>query len=381
MTAEKRRYLELKALLAAELDALRGFGHSLSRQDSHKFRVTGQVCPACGSPFDWVRLFGGDRLNRDDKGDFEVASITESDAPLQCPCGAGTGFDFLFRRGASPQSEERRKLYEVCRRKLAENSGLSTDEIARFLRFIFRLFIVEDILRLGVHQERPLTRVIEIADVHRRFRVGSTDVEALKGVNFRVDRGEFVALVGSSGAGKSTLLNIIGCIDRPTSGRVLIDGIDVTGLDEGGCSQLRNQRIGFVFQSFNLLPVLNVFENVELPLLARPSMSEEERRRRTLAAIADVNLSPYLDHRPDQLSGGQRQRVAIARALVIGPSLIIADEPTANLDSKTAHHIVNVMVELNELHGVTFLFSTHDEKLINRVRRIAKIVDGAIVES
>jgi putative ABC transport system ATP-binding protein len=203
-------------------------------------------------------------------------------------------------------------------------------------------------------------------------------VSALKKVNLDIFEGEYTALVGASGSGKSTLLNIIGCIDDPDSGEVLIDNVNIKNLTDDQKSDLRNQKIGFIFQSFNLVPVLNVFENIELPLQINPLIPTAKRRDRVREAIADVGLENFAHHRPDQLSGGQRQRVAIARALVGHPLLVLADEPTANLDSETSNKILDLMSDLNQKKKVTFLFSTHDEKIMNRVGRIVHIKDGVI---
>ena len=194
-------------------------------------------------------------------------------------------------------------------------------------------------------------------------------------------RGEFTAVVGASGSGKSTLLNIVGCIDEPDSGQVLVEGVDVTTLDDDSKSSLRNRKIGFIFQSFNLVPVLNVFENVELPLIINPEIPRESHRDRVMQALKDVGIDHLSTNLPDQLSGGQRQRVAIARALAGNPSLVLADEPTANLDSVNSHRIIDLMLELNAKRGVTFLFSTHDEKLMDRVSRHIHIADGLITGS
>jgi putative ABC transport system ATP-binding protein len=220
--------------------------------------------------------------------------------------------------------------------------------------------------------------LVQIREVHKRYRLGETTVHALRGATLDIQRGEFTAVVGVSGSGKSTLLNMVGCIDDPDEGEIIFDGQDLKKLDEDEKSRLRNEKIGFIFQSFNLIPVLNVYENVELPLLIHPKLSPEERHQRVVSAIADVGLSDFLKQVPDKLSGGQRQRVAIARALVTQPSLVLADEPTANLDSETTHRIIDLLVELNQKRQVTFLFCTHDEKLIGRVSRTVRIKDGVI---
>lgn len=222
--------------------------------------------------------------------------------------------------------------------------------------------------------------VVELKEVSKTYQLGETKVEALKGINLDIHSGEFTSIIGTSGSGKSTLLNIIGCLDKADRGLVKISGQDVSQLSQDEESSLRNEKIGFIFQSFNLIPVLNVFENVELPLFVKNKLSQEERKTRIDSVIDAVGLSQFKHHRPDQLSGGQRQRVAIARALVTNPSLILADEPTANLDSKSAHMILDLMAELNRDQNVTFLFCSHDEKLIGRVGRIVRIQDGVIAE-
>jgi putative ABC transport system ATP-binding protein len=220
--------------------------------------------------------------------------------------------------------------------------------------------------------------IVQIQNVNKSYQLGQTTVQALKNVTLDVRRGEFTALVGTSGSGKSTLLNMIGCIDDPDSGSIRFDGVDVTSLDDDSKSRLRNHKIGFIFQAFNLIPVLTVYENIELPLIINDKISSKERKDRITHALKDVGLESYLGHLPDQLSGGQRQRVAIARALAGSPDLVLADEPTANLDSTNSHKIIDLMLELNERRKVTFLFSTHDEKLMSRVSRIVHIQDGVI---
>jgi len=220
--------------------------------------------------------------------------------------------------------------------------------------------------------------IVELHDVRKSYRLGATVVNAIRGLSLALNRGEFTALVGASGSGKSTLLNLVGCIDDPDSGRIVVEGVDLAKLSDDAKSRLRNQKLGFIFQSFNLVPVLSVRENVELPLLLQSRLSAADRTRRVEQAIADVELAEFAGHLPDKLSGGQRQRVAIARALVPEPLLVLADEPTANLDSVTTHKIVDLMLALNERRGVTFFFSTHDEKLMSRVARIVRIHDGAI---
>lgn len=223
------------------------------------------------------------------------------------------------------------------------------------------------------------TPFVSLVDVHKSYRLGETDVRALRGASLELHRGEFTALIGPSGSGKSTMLNMVGCIDEPDRGTVLIEGSDTSHLSDDARARLRNEKIGFIFQSFNLIPVLTVDENVELPLLIHPGIPVSERRDRVMQAIADVELQEFARQLPDKLSGGQRQRVAIARALVTSPLLVLADEPTANLDSGTTRRIVDLLLALNQTRRVTFLFSTHDEKLIARAARIIRITDGAIV--
>jgi putative ABC transport system ATP-binding protein len=220
--------------------------------------------------------------------------------------------------------------------------------------------------------------LVKLEQVHKRYRLGDTTVHALRGLSLELRRGEFAAVVGASGSGKTTTLNLIGCIDDADEGSVLFDGIAVSTLSDDAKCALRNQKLGFIFQSFNLVPVLDLYENIELPLLINPRIAPSERRERVMTAIEDVELTDYVHQVPDKLSGGQRQRVAIARALAIDPLLVLADEPTANLDSATAHRIVDLMLEMNAKRKVTFVFSTHDDKLMARVARIIHLSDGVI---
>jgi len=220
--------------------------------------------------------------------------------------------------------------------------------------------------------------LIQLHNLKKSYRLGETVVNALNGVNLKILEGEFTALIGTSGSGKSTLLNMIGCLDSPDAGEVLFQEKNIHTLTEQQKSELRNKKIGFIFQSFNLVPVLSVYENVSLPLVIRKDLSDSEKQNRIKKAIEDVELSLFSQHLPDQLSGGQRQRVAIARAIVSHPKLILADEPTANLDSKTAHMIIDLLLNLNRKNKVTFMFCSHDEKLIGRVDRVIRIQDGQI---
>lgn len=222
--------------------------------------------------------------------------------------------------------------------------------------------------------------LVKLSAVKKSYKLGETIVPALQGIDLEIRAGEFTSVIGASGSGKSTLLNLVGCLDRPDQGSIKIAGTEVTKMTDNEQCQLRNEKIGFIFQSFNLVPVLNVWENIELPLLVNNKRAIEEKRRKVENVIKSVGLEAFQHHRPDQLSGGQRQRVAIARALVTDPSLVLADEPTANLDSKTAHMILDLMADLNKSQHVTFLFCSHDEKLINRVGRVVRIQDGVIQE-
>ncbi len=221
---------------------------------------------------------------------------------------------------------------------------------------------------------------IELKDIKKTYQLGKTQVPALKGVDLHVERGEFTVVMGPSGSGKTTLLNIIGLLDRADEGSsYMLDGEQLGGRDFNELAGLRNRKIGFIFQSFNLIPVLNVVENIEFPCLLR----KEDRgilRKRVLTLAGEVGLEPYLLHKPDELSGGQRQRVAIARALATQPEVVLADEPTANLDSATSEQILDLMQRLNESRGVTFLFSTHDPRIMKRAKRVVRIADGRLVD-
>jgi putative ABC transport system ATP-binding protein len=219
---------------------------------------------------------------------------------------------------------------------------------------------------------------VRVENVAKEYDLGRTRVPALRGVSLSVEPGEFMAVVGPSGSGKSTLLNLIGCLDRPTSGRVLIGGEDVARLDDDTLSDLRARTIGFIFQTFNLIPVLSALENVEFPLLFAGNHRQE--RQRALRALEEVGLKDFARHRPDELSGGQRQRVAVARALVTDPSLVLADEPTANLDSATGEAIIDLMLEINRRDGTTFIFSTHDPKVMSHAQRVVRLADGRVVD-
>jgi putative ABC transport system ATP-binding protein len=221
--------------------------------------------------------------------------------------------------------------------------------------------------------------LVELRQVVKQYQLGESLITALKGVNVSIHPGEFVAVWGPSGSGKSTLCNLVGLLDTPTSGTVLFQGHDAAALSDDARSEARNRAIGFVFQGFNLVPVLSALENVMLPLQigrrnARASQEAAQRR------LADVGLASFGAHRPAKLSGGQQQRVAIARALIANPLLVVADEPTANLDSENAHRIIDLMREISHKEGTTFVFSTHDERLLDRVDRRIMMRDGELIE-
>ena len=222
--------------------------------------------------------------------------------------------------------------------------------------------------------------VIEVKAVKKDYSLGKTTVHALRGIDLTVEKSAFLSIVGPSGSGKTTLLNIIGCIDSPTSGSVIIDGEEITELDDRNITDLRLHKIGFIFQNFNLIPVLNVRENIEFPLLLMKKLKKADIDRRVEELVRDVGLMEFIHHKPAVLSGGQRQRVAIARALVTNPSIVLADEPTANLDSETSESILQLMRELNEKEKTTFIFSTHDPEVLKYAKRIVKIKDGVITE-
>jgi putative ABC transport system ATP-binding protein len=222
--------------------------------------------------------------------------------------------------------------------------------------------------------------LVELNNVKKEYSLGKAKVQALRGITLNINRGDFITIAGPSGSGKTTLLNLVGCLDTPTEGTVFFDGVDISTLDLTQRAYLRNEKIGFIFQSFNLIPVLNVYENVELPVrVGRRKASGRELKDWIMHLIEAVGLADRIKHKPEELSGGQRQRVAVARALVNKPHLVLADEPTGNLDSETAVKILDIMRKLNQEAKTTFLFSTHDQEIIQRCDSVVRIKDGHLV--
>jgi putative ABC transport system ATP-binding protein len=224
-----------------------------------------------------------------------------------------------------------------------------------------------------------VTALLTFSAVSKIYGDGELRVHALRELDLEVEAGEFTALVGPSGSGKTTALNLAGALDVPTSGKVVLEGIDLGTRSRKQLSALRRDRIGFVFQAYNLIPVLSAYENAE-SVLALQGVPRAERERRVMALLTELGLAGMEHRRPDQLSGGQQQRVAIARAIAAKPAIVLADEPTANVDGETAEKLLELMMALNEQHGATFLFSTHDERVMRRARRIVKLVDGRVAE-
>lgn len=220
--------------------------------------------------------------------------------------------------------------------------------------------------------------LLELKGVKKIYQQGKIEVPALRGIDLKVETGEFTTLFGPSGSGKTTLLNLIGCLDRPTEGTILFDGQDLETLDKKDLAMIRRKHIGFVFQSYNLIPVLTAYENVEFAIRLLHEHSNEELEDKVMKILADVGLEGLENRRPNELSGGQKQRVAIARALVKEPKLILADEPSANLDSKTSEEVLAVMAKMNQELGTTFIFSTHDPLVMDYARRLLEIRDGVI---
>ncbi len=219
--------------------------------------------------------------------------------------------------------------------------------------------------------------MISVENVRKIYPTKSETVEALRGVSLKIESGEFTAIAGPSGSGKSTLLNLLGGLDQPTSGKILIEGQDITVLSETELCDLRLKKIGFIFQAYNLIHVLTARENVEYVMLLQ-GLSEKERRRKSMEILTEVGLRDQADRRPTELSGGQQQRVAVARAIITAPAIVLADEPTANLDSTTAGGLLDLMAELNQKHKVTFVFSSHDPLVLSRARRVIRLHDGQV---
>jgi putative ABC transport system ATP-binding protein len=222
-----------------------------------------------------------------------------------------------------------------------------------------------------------MSEIVTVREVTKDYPLGETTVKALRGATLEVYRGDFIALVGPSGSGKTTLLNVMGCLDKPTTGRVLFEGEDISLLTSNDLADIRSTKIGFVFQHFNLIPVLTAFENVEFPLLLKP-FGNTERKKRVIDALEKVGLEDKMERKPSALSGGEQQRVAVARALAGNPDIVLADEPTGDLDSETGSTIIQLMKDLNK-EGTTFVFSTHDPVIMNHASRIVQLRDGKIV--
>ncbi|MBT3312569.1 MAG: ABC transporter ATP-binding protein [Desulfobacterales bacterium] len=220
--------------------------------------------------------------------------------------------------------------------------------------------------------------VVELKDVTRTYRQGDVDVNALRGLTLTINKGEFTAVCGPSGSGKTTILNIIGALDVASSGKVSVEGKDLSSLNRRELSIMRRDSIGFVFQAYNLIPVLTAYENAEI-VMSLQGIAADERRNRVMDLLSEVGLEGMEDRKPHQLSGGQQQRIAIARAIAANPAVILADEPTANVDSDTADKLLDIMETLNRKRGVTFIFSTHDPKVMDRARRIVRLIDGRVV--
>lgn len=223
--------------------------------------------------------------------------------------------------------------------------------------------------------------IVELVDVTKIYPLGKTQVHAVRGVSFTIEKGDFISITGPSGSGKSTILNMIGCIDTPTSGVVKINGTETGSLKDKQLTELRHKTLGFIFQSFNLIPVLDVYENIEFPLLLGREKRDKARTREWIDFLIEaVGLAEHRHHRPSELSGGQRQRVAIARALATKPMIVLADEPTANLDSKTGKAIIELMKKLNQELETTFIFSTHDPEIVEIADHVIRLQDGRVIE-
>ena len=222
--------------------------------------------------------------------------------------------------------------------------------------------------------------MIKAKHLKKIYQTGELELEVIKDFSIQINKGEFISLVGPSGSGKSTVLNMLGCLDTPTNGSLNINGEEITSLDKTKLANFRGEHIGFIFQSFNLIPVLSVYENIEYPLIMIQNLPAQQRKQRVLKLLEEVGMLDQKDKFPEQISGGQKQRVAIARALVTNPAIVFADEPTANLDSITANQVIELMKKIQKEHNTTFVFATHDEKIVSKVNRLITLVDGNIIE-
>jgi len=225
--------------------------------------------------------------------------------------------------------------------------------------------------------ERDMS-IAKLENIHKVYHIGKIDFPALRGISFSIEEGEFLSIAGPSGSGKTTVLNLLGCLDKPSQGKIFLEEKDITALPTAKLADVRRKNIGFVFQTFNLIPVLTAMENVEFPLILEGRHDTKERLRQTEDILTEVGLKDFLHRRPNEMSGGQQQRVAVARALVKKPKLVLADEPTANLDSVTGEEILQLMLELNQKTTTTFVFSTHDKMVMDFARRIIRLRDGKI---
>lgn len=223
--------------------------------------------------------------------------------------------------------------------------------------------------------------LITAKEISKVYRTGDIEVHALRSVSFNIDSGSFISFIGPSGSGKTTLLNLIGCLDKPSSGELKVADVLTSGLSRRNAAAFRGDNLGFIFQDFNLIPVLTVYENVEYPLLIVQNVPLKERRERVHSLLEKVGMKDQMNKLPDQISGGQKQRVAVARALVSNPRLVLADEPTANLDSKTAFMVIDIMRQMRDEYGVTFIFSTHDPKIVGEVETLFTLEDGSLVST
>jgi putative ABC transport system ATP-binding protein len=220
--------------------------------------------------------------------------------------------------------------------------------------------------------------IAKLENIHKVYHIGKIDFPALRGISFSIEEGEFLSIAGPSGSGKTTVLNLLGCLDKPSQGKIFLEEKDITALPTAKLADVRRKNIGFVFQTFNLIPVLTAMENVEFPLILEGQHDTKERHSVTEEILTEVGLKDFLHRRPNEMSGGQQQRVAVARALVKKPKLVLADEPTANLDSVTGEEILQLMLELNQKTSTTFVFSTHDKMVMDFARRIIRLRDGKI---